>query len=194
MAPSMHSDKLWKRVDECSWAPFVNLRGKTDLSQNYSDLYVFFTEWLWVETCGIGEIYNQLLHAQKTTPIETVKKLLFALNSYLPLYGGYVDSSKLLSGSIFPVRSTCKEVSLVSARRQWFIADHFRLERAFVDKTPLLDFSTQEVWILKPLFAWVGLEPRYLSWHTQELTATKLSPGLTPVDDIVSARAQGLLR
>lgn len=128
-------------------------------------------ESLFVRTLGVGlltmdMVYHRLLEVEKhEPPFAELKSGLWLLSSLLETAGqsNWPDATPLRQKAVFPVRNPDGSIVAASAETDFAIIDRKLLGQQFVSQVKLLDFSLEEVALLKPLFAWAGLGQRYLS-------------------------------
>ena len=103
---------------------------------------------------------------------------------------------KIPESRVFPVKYADGQVALRTTKIKFGIVDRRHLGDSFAGKANLLDFSLEEVRLLKPFFAWTGLENRYLSKIVKEISqAEGGEPTLiTSRNRSIGQKASGLFR
>ncbi|KAI0835964.1 hypothetical protein F5Y06DRAFT_114649 [Hypoxylon sp. FL0890] len=188
----------WYKLSQCLWSAPTSIRGKVNLSAIYGDeMKGLFVEKLGVRMLDANIVYNELLELKpEEATVEHVKDLLRTMNSQLELDAPQGSAADLLKHSIIPVREVGGRVSLQSSGTEFAIIDRKTLGEIFGRRVKALDFTTNEVCMLRPFIKWAGLENRYLSELVKETSVLNSGvkvPISDPTQDI-SKKAYGLLR
>ncbi|KAI1360424.1 hypothetical protein F5Y08DRAFT_48461 [Xylaria arbuscula] len=132
---------------------------------------------------NIETAYDMILAvgSSPTATVQQAKEALRRLNSLLPNAERQPDPKRILRSLIFPVRYPNGSVELSCAHQVDFgIVDQEIFEQDLRDSEEILDFTLAEVHDLHPLIKWAGLEGRFLSARTVEMTkplgATEIMP------------------
>lgn len=103
-----------------------------------------------------------------------IKNLLRALNKYIRSDADPKILARLRKASILPVQKNGGLMRLANgSASDWLIADTDRLRSSFADKVFLLDFSIEEVKLLRPLLDNLAISDRLLSAKLAETTIPK---------------------
>ncbi|KAI0198817.1 hypothetical protein F4808DRAFT_472474 [Astrocystis sublimbata] len=172
---SVNNRMSWYRPEQCVWSKSAQLRGKVSLSEEYEDLENLFTKVLGVNQVDLQMAIDDLkLTASQQISVPELKESIWTVNSLLPTTSSPPSPSEILQNSIFPVRFTLLgtvTVNRQTEKSEFFIVDREQLEQKFANKVRLLDFTLKEVSQLRPLIHWLGLQNRYLSQCTKEVTS-----------------------
>jgi len=189
----------WYTVSECLWSSATQIRGRVALNDLYPDLEDFFVSFLGVQELTLGMAYDELKEMGArvpSPPIAAVRETIWALNSLLPSTGHLPDKEPVFRGAIFPVKYPNGSVKLQSGCTQFAIADRKTLGDIFVPHAKTLDFTLDEVRLLRPFLSWLNLESRYLSTSVREIS-TVAGGGMEKLqspDREINQRAEGLYR
>lgn len=188
----------WYKVSQCLWSSATQIRGMITLNDHYGSMNGFFVDFLGVATLTLQMVYEELMEkgASDRTTIPQVKETIWAFNSLLAAERELPNPEPILNGQLFPVKYPKGSTRLRSAKVAFAIVDRKPLEDAFRDKAKFLDFSLDEVRQLKPFLQWAGLEDRYLSATTKEVSALEggsQGPISSPERDI-KKKAHALFR
>ncbi|RMZ78170.1 hypothetical protein DV738_g4087, partial [Chaetothyriales sp. CBS 135597] len=162
----------WCNISQCLWASATTIRGRTSLNDLYKDLKDFFVNVLGVSELSLDMMLDELIEKgnNKQASVTEIKETLWALASFVSSNTPISSSEKLSNSRVLPVRYPNEQVILRTSRAEFGIVDRQRLGDFFAGKANLLDFSLEEVRLLKPFFAWARLESRYLSRMVKERT------------------------
>jgi hypothetical protein len=143
------------------------------LDESYEELKSFFVEKLGVRSLTMQMVYNELKDSPHSS-IRNTRVAILTLNDFLQTKEGkegHWDPNPIKQAKVFPVSYPDRSISLSSVVVDFAIADRDNLRSKFEDKIALLDYDLENVHRLKPLFAWLKIEDRYLSRCVQEVTA-----------------------
>ena len=167
------------------------------MNDQYEDLKDFFVNVLGVSELSLDMMLDELIEkGNRQAPVAEIKETLWALTSFLSSNTPISTSRKLIDSRVLPVMYPNGQVILRTSRAEFGIVDRQRLGDSFAGKANLLDFSLEEVRLLKPFFVWTCLEPRYLSRMVKEITSAdggKLVP-LTSRKRNIGSKAAALFR
>ncbi|GJN69183.1 hypothetical protein PLICBS_003230 [Purpureocillium lilacinum] len=156
----------WLRTSQCLWANPIGVDNRPAVGLHYGPLESLFVRTLGVGLLTMDMVYHRLLEVEKhEPPFAELKSGLWLLSSLLETAGqsNWPDATPLRQKAVFPVRNPDGSIVAASAETDFAIIDRKLLGQQFVSQVKLLDFSLEEVALLKPLFAWAGLGQRYLS-------------------------------
>ncbi|UNI13923.1 hypothetical protein JDV02_000613 [Purpureocillium takamizusanense] len=161
-----NGEPRWLRTSQCVWANPIGIDDRPAVGVHYGPLESLFVRTLGVGLLTIDMVYKQLLGVENhKPPFAELKSGLWLLSSLLEMAGpsSWPDATPLLQKPIFPVRRPDGGTVAVSADTDFAIVDRKFLGQHFASQVKLLDFSLEEVTLLKPLFTWAGFDQRYLS-------------------------------
>lgn len=147
--------------------------GKPCLEPLYPDLAELFVDYFGVPKLNFELVYRQLVEIGSSTPtISYAKNLLWSLKPLLTVDSGTrpAFTDEATSCRIFPVRMPDGSTRPLTALDDFAIIDRQHYADALKNKVKVLDFSLDEVWLLKHLIGWAGLTDRYLSRSVVERT------------------------
>lgn len=193
-----NGNRGWHKPSECVWSDTTHIHGKIAVNSQYGDLKALFLEMLQVPPLDLTMVVDQLLAATTLKlPVLEIKELLKTLNSFLRSEPSPPSPRRLLYCRVFPVREPSSgNVTLCSSNTEFILVDRAGPPSRFIEKVKVLDFTLQEVHQLKPLFAWLRFESRYLSrcmWETSRLGDGVHTPISQPHRDL-RRKAYALLR
>jgi len=212
----------WYKISECFWSTTTEIRGKVALNGQYDELEGFFIDTLGVKRLTLQMVYDDLfVQPSPQRTVEDVKSIIWSLNALLQTETGVLDHRRLLRASVFPIRSPNRgsprrtrlrpRISaggsssefegnggsfLGSADTDFAIADREYLFTRFSDQIKLLDYTLEEIRILRPFLEWANLEDRYLSRCVKETTSVSggESRPITAPNRDLKRKAHALLR
>lgn len=158
----------------CLWTSEARIAGKVSIMDVYADLEYFFREQLGVQMPDLAMLIQELKsRADGILSVQDAKELIKQINSMGPQTGSLEQLKEL---KILPVQMPNGVVNLQSTRDAFSIVDRDPLRKAFRGKISMLDYSLEEVRILRPFLSSLGLEDRFLSRTvTEESTARESS-------------------
>ncbi|KAF4446685.1 hypothetical protein F53441_9727 [Fusarium austroafricanum] len=166
----------WHKTSECLWSSATPIRGKVTLDDSYEELKDFFVGKLGVKSLTMQMVYDELRQSpQRST--DDIKVAILSLNDFLQTDKGFWDPEPIRKAKIFPVVYPNGTVTLSSVAVDFAIGDRDNLRYRFEDRISVLDFDLEDVHRLKPLFAWLKLQDRYLSNCVKESTEVPGEPG-----------------
>ncbi|KAI0182894.1 hypothetical protein EV127DRAFT_40641 [Xylaria flabelliformis] len=163
----------WHKPSQCVWSKAARLRGKVSLNEDYEDLEELFTSVLGVKQVDLLMAIDELKHAGSRQPVSVpeVKESIWTVNSLLASETRLPKTSGIMESSIFPIKYPDGGVRCGTIATEFFIVDREQMKQSFADKVKLLDFSLEEVVRLRDFIHWIGLQHRYLSHCTKEVTS-----------------------
>lgn len=167
----------WYQISQCLWSSDIEIKGRTTLDHHYEDLRGLFVEFLGVNTLNLEMVCDELvqLGSSPTTTVDQVTSNIWVLNSFLSATTRHPKPKKLYEGRIFPVRYPDGRVELMSATSQFAIVDRTYLGDIFKPLVKTLAFTFDEVRLLAPTIAWLGLGTRHMSATVMEYTRVDVS-------------------
>lgn len=161
----------WLTLSKCLWSSPIEIPGKGAVGIHYAPLEDFFVRTLGVRLLTMEMVYGRLLRMECREPrFAEFKNGLWLLSSFLETARPRPNPTPLLRSKVFPVRYPDGSTVLVSAETDFAIVDRNALAERFAGHVRLLDFTLDEVALLKPLLGWLGLEQRYLSARVADMT------------------------
>lgn len=122
------------------------------------------------------------LGSSPTTTVHQVRPNIWVLNSFLSATTQHPNPKKLYESRIFPVRYPDERIELMSATSEFAIVDRTYLGDIFEPLAKTLAFTFDEVRLLAPTIAWLGLGKRYMSATVIESTRVDVSDRI-PLSD-----------
>ncbi|KAF2791877.1 hypothetical protein K505DRAFT_326545 [Melanomma pulvis-pyrius CBS 109.77] len=168
--------KRWFKVSECVWSNEGAMLGKPCLEPFYPQLTELFVDFFGVPKLNFALVYRQLLEIGSSIPtIDYVKNLLWSLKTLLAADIGTrpAFADEVTSCRVFPVRMPDGSTQPLTALDDFAIIDRQHYADALKNKIKVLDFSLDEVRLLKHLIGWTGLTDRYLSRSVVERTVVE---------------------
>lgn len=175
--------KPWHSPSECLWSTDTSISDQVSIAGIYPDLEDFFVTRLRVKKLTISMLVSDLKSkATAKAPLGTAsaKLLIYKINAMLPnealdsrLQGKF---NELEGVKCFPVRGKDGHVMLTDAKADFAIVDNKRFGEAFTHEADLLDFSLDEVHVLRPLLEATRLTNHYLSGLVEEVSDIEGSP------------------
>ncbi|OJD13250.1 hypothetical protein AJ78_06272 [Emergomyces pasteurianus Ep9510] len=189
----------WYRPDQCLWSTVTDIKGMVALNSLYDDLSSLFIKVLGVRTLTLEMVHDKLVEQGRgRASVDEIKETIRLLNSYLERGREHElpNPKRLTKSKVFPVKHLNGTVKLCSFATDFAIADRKHLLDLFSDKAKFLDFGVNDILGLEPFLRWVGLEPRYLSTSTKEISSLvgDSHRSLTSPDRNIALKAYGLLR
>ncbi|KEF63281.1 uncharacterized protein A1O9_01258 [Exophiala aquamarina CBS 119918] len=160
----------WLKVSECLWASATSIRDRTALNDHYEGLEAFFVTLLGVPELSLDMVLDDLVEkGALRKPQQEIKDTMWVLNSFLSSQTPTSSPDRILRSRVFPVKDPNGQVTLHTAETEFGIIDRQRLGELFA-KAWLLDFTLEEVRLLRPFLRWTGLESRFLSCQVKEIS------------------------
>ncbi|KAI8635259.1 hypothetical protein F5Y19DRAFT_5509 [Xylariaceae sp. FL1651] len=170
---SVDDQTSWYKPSQCVWSKSARLRGRVSLDEEYEKLEGLFTRVLGVKQVDLQMAIDELIHtaSRPSISVPEVKESIWTVNSLLVNETNPPSPLDTLESSIFPIRYPSGGVTCGPVKTEFFIVDREQIKESFASKVKLLDFSLKEVAQLRPLLYWLGLQDRYLSCCTKEVTS-----------------------
>ena len=169
----MKAQGKWYQTSSCLWSDTTQITGKVSIRNEYADLEDFFVAKLGVETPNITLFIQELkmlIYGVWTPDIEEIKACILGINALGPRKG---DLDPLLLTKFLPVNDGNGCVSLMRVEDDFAITDRREFGNAFRGKLVVLDFSLEDVHVLRPFLSLLGLEGRYMSITVREVSSVK---------------------
>jgi hypothetical protein len=186
----------WFKVSECLWASATSIRDRIALNDHYEGLKAFFVTVLGVPELNLAMVLDDLVEkGALRKPQQEVKDTIWVLNSFLSSQTPTSSPDRILRSCVFPVKDPNGQVALHTSETEFGIIDRQRLRELFTNAW-LLDFTLEEVRLLRPFLRWTGLESRFLSCQVKEISQhTSGDPTLMlNRDRDISRKSGGLFR
>ncbi|KAH8895463.1 hypothetical protein GQ53DRAFT_855993 [Thozetella sp. PMI_491] len=187
----------WYVTSDCIWSAATQIADRVALNESYSELEVFFVQFLGVETLTLKMVLKELKRkAEMKVSVDEMKKGLWCLNSFLRSEKSPPDFKTLAQSKIFPVISGSEQSELMDSSSKFALIDREPLRKLFAAHAAFLDFNFDETRRLEPLITWAGLQSRYLSTSVREhseIERSVISP-LSSRSRKISTKAHALLR
>ncbi|KAK5164154.1 uncharacterized protein LTR77_010245 [Saxophila tyrrhenica] len=174
----------WVGLRKCRWSVPSCLTRLVALRHTYPDLRTFFCTELGIGDADTGDVVTHLLELKgRLDRIELAKEQLVLLSRFIALkHTGLGRTSELLNAEILSVREEAGALR-APADSGWFTADRARVGQCFQGRLWLLDFDMDQLALLQPLIARMGLQKHSLSAHVVERTeisgASSFNPAIT---------------
>jgi hypothetical protein len=171
----------WYKPSSCIWNCTVNISGRPAVNSSYPDLEDFFVKHLGVKIANTDLLIQELIVLAKKVlkNASDLKNIMIAVGAMLgqePTLDHLEGSlNKLKEYKFLPVRSSTGDHSFEKTTASFFINDHERFGLAFNGKLNFLDFSSDELTFLHPLFQSLRLKNRYLSKNIKAETTVGTS-------------------
>ncbi|PYI03189.1 hypothetical protein BO78DRAFT_452009 [Aspergillus sclerotiicarbonarius CBS 121057] len=191
------SDARWYRPSQCLWSTGTEIKGMVALDGLYEQLPGFFIDLLGVRTLTLDMIHEKLVdQGRAQAAIGDIKDTIRLLNAYIQVAEVTSNPKQIRESKVLPVRYPNGTVGLISATIDFAIVDRKHLSDLFSGKAKLLDFRMNEIVQLQPFLRWLGLESRYLSSCTKEISmlSEQMHLPLSSPDRNISRKAHALLR
>ncbi|KIW90949.1 uncharacterized protein Z519_08732 [Cladophialophora bantiana CBS 173.52] len=144
----------WCKIFEYLWASATTIRDRTTLNDHYEDLKDFFVTVLGVSELSFDMMLDELIEkGTRQASVKEVKETLWALTLLLSSNTSAASSRRIPDSRVFPVKYSNGQVALWTSTAHFGSVDRQRLGDSFAGKANLLDFSLDEVRLLKPFFA-----------------------------------------
>lgn len=153
----------WCTSDKCLWCDAPEIRDRFAIQALYPELEDFFVGTLRIPRLTLSMAYTALI---ESTTVDDVKKSIWDFNALLDTENVTDDQrQQILDSKVFPVMHPPgkQEPTLEVYSTTFAIIDDEKLGDAFSQDAKMLDFTPGEVLKLRPFFAWLGIEHRYLS-------------------------------
>ncbi|KAJ6446727.1 ino80 chromatin remodeling complex protein [Purpureocillium lavendulum] len=190
----------WLRTSQCLWANPLGIDNRPAVGSHYGPLESLFVRTLGVGLLTMDMVYKRLLEVEhQKPPLTELKTGLWLFSSLLETVGrnNWPDPVPLLKRAVFPVRQPDGRMVAVSAETDFGIVDRKVLGQQLASQVKLLDFTLEEVALLKPLFAWAGLGQRYLSVCVSNMSFLDSDAAQFPISSLsrdLCHKAHALLR
>ncbi|KAJ3566247.1 hypothetical protein NPX13_g7209 [Xylaria arbuscula] len=170
---SVDDQTSWYKPSQCVWSKSARLRGRVSLDEEYERLEGLFTHVLGVKYVDLQMAIDELKHtaSRPSSSVPEVKNSIWTVNSLLVSETSLPSPSGIIESSIFPVHYPSGGVKCQPIQTEFFVVDRELSRKSFMSKVKLLDFSLKEVKDLRPFLNWLGLQDRYLSCCTKEVTS-----------------------
>ncbi|UNI18105.1 hypothetical protein JDV02_004396 [Purpureocillium takamizusanense] len=173
-----HNQWSWYKTTDCLWSSTTSIRGKVTLDADYEELKTFFVKTVGVRLLTLQLIYDELRQPKPERDVADLRILITSLSSLLATEKGTsLDPKPIREADVFPVSYCNGTTTLRSAAIDFAIGDRDYLSDKFKDKIALLDYDLEDVHRLKPLFDWLNLTDRYLSYCVKEFTSVPENSG-----------------
>ncbi|KAK6825522.1 hypothetical protein PG987_013016 [Apiospora arundinis] len=196
-APS-DSNVMWHKASECVWSTTATLKGKISISEKYQRFEELFVKYLGVKTVDLLMAVEELscLGRKASVTQEEAKEAIWTVNALIPGSKQHPSKRCAVGRRIFPVRDPDGNVRLESKSAEFFVADRDDLKSMFKTKVSFIDFSQKDVVRLQPFLDWAGLQAKYLSASTREVTSCHTGPAQQSLNSErrIRNRAHALLR
>jgi hypothetical protein len=157
------------------WGSSYSLADCVDLSLEYPKLKNFFVKRLNVQITTPDMLVERLIEiARRDDPdVDAISKRLLILGKIAEEQG--MDTSlsdaldRLQNVDFLPIRTANGHV-LVGIEDVFAIPDHYRFGSAFAGHDILLDFTPEQTSILNPIFQYLDLSEKYLSYAVEEVS------------------------
>ncbi|MCJ1354926.1 MAG: hypothetical protein MMC33_004916 [Icmadophila ericetorum] len=186
----------WVSPSECLWTERTQISGKYAIKSLYAEHLPFFIAKLGVKKPDIRLFVQELKircenFDANNPPIHEVRGLIEDLNELAPQRG---DLDELLQCNFLPVRGTDDRLRLKSTAEVFAVADRVEYGQMFQGKLPYLDFSLEEVRVLRKFLTAMGLESRYMSNLAQETSTVNESSKDSVLSEQFQQKASGFYR
>lgn len=171
----------WYKSTECLWSSATDIQSKAILEPQYTGMEGLFVQWLGIPSLTIDLVYDELCTTTGLTNPEELKSRIFAFNEFLGFAETPPDAERMLQHPVLPVRHPGKLSKATLIEEDFIIGDRLPLVIHFANRVSLLDFTPEEVWILRPFLIWAGLEDRFISRLVKKITSVPDSAGCIPL-------------
>jgi hypothetical protein len=170
-------NSLWHSPSECLWSTDTSISDQISIAGVYAIAKDFFTLKLRVKKLTISMLVSDLKSkATAKIPLSptNAKSLISKINTLLsndsPDERLQEKFNELKSVKCFPVRGRDGDAILTNASADFAIIDNKRFGTAFTHEADILDFSLDEVHVLRPFLEATGLKNHYLSRLVEEVS------------------------
>jgi hypothetical protein len=195
------AENTWYKPSECLWTSPTPISGKAILDRCYDKaLEVLFVTRLGIPAASSSTIVEGLNYqAQRNASIPEIKDSIWAINSMNPRKGDVdlllIFNNLSITQPLQPNQQNGSTV-LQSSETQFFVNDRPKLKDIFQRRTPMLDFTLEEVRQLQPFLHALGVDQKYVSLQCDE--KTDCSKEGSSIDSMLTAdfhdRAYDLVR
>jgi hypothetical protein len=188
----------WFKSSDCLWSTDNIVSDVCMVNRIYPGLQTLFVDLLGITGPSPAMVYEEIrkIASFETLDVLNLKSAMLTLNSMLHESEIKFLPNATMDDQIFPVRHVDGTIRPMSASEDFGIANHGGLADRFHGKIKLLDFSVEEVFQLRPILQWAGLEMKYLTSMVRETTQVSSSatfPLSSPKREL-KKKAHALLR
>lgn len=177
------ANSTWHSPSECLWSNDTSISDQVSIGGIYTNLKGFFVSKLRVKMLTTAMLVSDLKRkATAKVPLESAdaKHLIFKINTMLASevldHSLQAKFNELESIRCFPVKGKDGRTTLTDARADFAIIDNERFGRAFGQEADLLDFSLDEVHLLRPFIEATSMTDHYLSHLVKEVSEIEGNP------------------